>query len=746
MKAPNKIAGKIRTFFVFIMIAAIAFPLSPAQAEAVSNEARQAVDSTLQFIRGEWNSFINSASLALMPQNNGGYNPQDRASSVIGFASCPQKVILYAGEQFKVCPLALNSTGGCVHGVVCDWQTQNGSIAYVAYDGTVTAMQTGQTSVSATVGNASTDITVEVRAGLRPKLTNAQWDTDHAQDCSGTTSAPLVVDPEDPANKPDAAKSFNATGHPRFLPNAVAQASSAGTDDLPGSSNFSMGAPIFGAPGRGVGVGIALVYNSRMWTKNSNTMTFDYDQGWPAPGFRLNYGRLILNYDVAPGGFGNHLLVQPDGTRIQLASQGSNKYISTDGQHIELDTTTVPYELTYADGTVVKYNQINNKWLPNSVEDVNSNSITITYVDHNSCSSVRRVQSCTCGSGGTCSKPSRQAIDRITDTLGRHYLFYYNADGSLAEVQVPSYNNGSFDRVVAKFYYQPVTLSHNFGSMQVEGVPSGGQISALRRVYFPDTGRGYVFDEYSGYGMCTRVSMRLGMTNSLEGTETAYTRYVYQTSGQLSDAPKFAQREEWWQGKTTADGLSDSSPSIFTYGRTTDSVAKTMTNTITSMTDSVRSEMIANDDSQSVEFGLLKTHRVVDAGTNAVLFEQNYEYSNSASQSGLQRSKVFTIPDNVTANETRADMIYGTYGRMMEQVELGFRINGAFKKRRRTVYSYFDNNGDPSYLDKGLLHLVKEVKVYDAKETDSNTDDVLIARTRFQYDQNSDPNWRRLHE
>jgi hypothetical protein len=705
-------ASMIRVLIVFIMIAAIAFPTSPSQAEAISGGTREAVDSTIHFFRNGSSSLISNATLALPPQNNGGSSPQDRASRVTSFAYCPQRVILYTGEQCRLSPLPLDGTGNCVHGVACSWQTSNGSIAQIACDGTVTAMQAGQTSVTATIGYASTTTTIEVRNGPRPQMTDAQWDADHAQDCTGTASAPLVFEPDEPRNKPSAAKPFNATGHPRYNPNLAAMASSAGTDDQVGSSNFSMGIPIFAAPGRGVSAGVALVYNSRMWTKEGNTMVFDYDQGWPAPGFRLNYGRLVLNYDVASG-LGNHLLIQPDGTRLPLIRQGlTNKYLSGDGQHIELDTSAVPYELTYPDGTVVKYEEDNNRWLPKTVEDVDGNSFSITYVNRNDCSSVRRVGSCTCGSSGTCSKPARQAIDRITDSLGRHYTFWYYGDGSLAEIHAPAYDNNPNaeppDRTVAKFFYESVQLSYNFGSMQVEGVPTGGQMTALKRVFFPDTGHGYVFDEYSGYGMCQRVSMRLGMTDTVDGTTTAYTRYVYQTTGALSDAPRFAERQEWWQDKAFANGDADSMASVFTYGRTTDSTAKTATNTITSPANNERIEMVSNDDQQSSEFGLLKTHSVVDAITNAILFEQNYEYTDSSSQSGTQRTRMLTTPDNKDSDKTRTDMVYGTYGRLMEEIEFGFKDGGGFKKRRRTVYSYFDNNGDPSYLD------VEHRKIYAA--------------------------------
>src|SRR5262249_40979949 len=207
--------------------------------------------------------------------------------------------------------------------------------------------------------------------------------------------------------------------------------------------------PIFGSPGRGVGASLALTYNGRPWTKDDNTnkMVFDYDQGWPAPGFRLNYGRIIPNYNKPSGVSGNYLLIEADGTRTPLILQtGTTIYRSNDGRFIDFDTSS--NGLSYPDGTAVFYISNGSKLVPNSIKDINGNSITISYVT--SCTDAQRTEFCDCALG--CTRPPRQAINQISDTLGRFVTFYYKADGNLAEVRVAGYN-GSADRTVVKFSY-----------------------------------------------------------------------------------------------------------------------------------------------------------------------------------------------------------------------------------------------------------------------------------------------------
>lgn len=738
-----------------VMVATLLSPLPHGQAEIVGRHVRAVLDSTVDSLRG-----------AGRPLNKTSYRVQhvmeasDRATAVTRVSLCPRRLLLYVGEEYTLSPLPFDSQGEPVQGVVFTWESSDISVAEVVSDGTIIALETGKCFVTASVGHRSDKVKVEVREGKRPFLNEAQWDAEHVSDCDKPEKSPedsaistpgisavvkrpriepaIVLEPDDPAGISGAGNAANATGHPRFNANLSLQSSVASTDNQLASYNFNFTMPIFGLTGRGVDTGLTLAYNSRMWTKDGNKIVFDYDQGWPAAGFRLNYGRIVPNFDAALPGFpGNYLLIEGDGTRTPLLEtfEGSQVYRSQDGRFIEFNNTnSSDMKLTYPDGTAVTYEFNGSKLLPRKIQDINTNSIVIDYVT--SCSDALRVESCTCGSGGTCVRPPRQAIKHITDTQGRIITFHYYANGHLAEIRVPGYNNGP-SRTLVKFYYdQTFTLSYNFdSSLQVVGAPSDGRVDVLKRIYFPDTKRGYVFSGYSGYGMYTKASSRVAMTDSTEGFEVAYTEYVYQINGAQTDAPGYSQRKEWWQGKTDDSGNPVTTPAVYNYDR--QSTSSTLTSTVTGP-DQVQTVMISNNSPSSPQFGTLQTMKIIDA-QGATRFEQNYTYTIAVTHGGLQRTQLDVIPDGVTANQTRTESSFGQFGRLMELREYGFRDGGSFKLRRLTSYTYFD--GGAGYTDLGLLQLIREVKVFDTKLNGDPADDVLIARTRYTYDDNSNPDW-----
>jgi RHS repeat-associated protein len=725
----------------------MALPLSPVQAEGMGTLARRVLDSATDLLPKT--KSLGRSDARIKPKQI--ESPGQREAQVTRVRLCPRRLLMYVGEEFKLSPLPLDNSGAPVHGVVFSWISSDSQVATVASDGIVTAGKSGQCFVTASLARKQARVRVEVRGSARPRLTNAQWDVEHGNECADPEVDPdessdskqgepqfgvqllPPPDPDEPPNVNSGGSRFNATGHPRFSPNLALQSAPGSDDNQLGSSSFHLSIPILGSGGRGVGAGLNLGYNSRMWTKNPDTseMIFDYDQGWPGPGFRLNYGWIIRDYDVPVGSSGNYLLIEADGTRTPLIKQGATGvYRSNDGRYLQFAS----HILSLPNGTTVRYTLNNSRFVPVSVKDINGNSISITYVDRNagSCSDALRVEACNCGSG--CSKPARQAINYITDTLGRLITFYYYADGHLAEVRAPRYGGGTPDRVLAKFYYQTLTLSYNF-SLTVSGAPGNGQVDVLRRVYFPETGRGYVFDNYSGYGMCTHASMRLAMTDGFEGTETAYTEYVFNTTGQLSDSPEFTQRKEWWLHKTDDSGneAGPESPATYTYSRTSDST--TLTNTIAGPTgpNSVSTVMVSNNVTGAAQFGLLTEQRL-EVGA-AVKLKQGFFYDDPSSaqgSSGLQRNRVITTDDGSPANQTRTDFVYGQFGRLMTLLEFGFPSGGNFKKRRRTEYTYLDTS---AYIAASFYHLVTDIKVWDPNGTpNDDSDDVKVARTGFEYD------------
>lgn len=341
----------------------MALPFSPSQAEVVMAGVSVLFDSTASLLHTPM-PWVSSERSDARTKSKQVESAGDREARVARISLCPRRVLMYVGEQQSLSPLPLDTSGKAVHGVVFSYESSAAQIAGVATDGTVTALKAGECFVTASVGTRSAKVNVEVRDGLRPRLTNAQWEAEHANDCKDPEKDPpsafanlaiqsnrdpaatppfkaqLLPAPDDdpPPNVGAAASRPNAVGHPRFSPDLPLEASPASTDNQLGSYSFNMTIPVFGTGGRGVGVDLNLVYNSRVWTKNpaTNTMVFDYDVGWPAPGFRPNYGRIIPNYNVAIGDtFGDYLLVEADGTRTPLIAQPAPNlglYRSNDGR------------------------------------------------------------------------------------------------------------------------------------------------------------------------------------------------------------------------------------------------------------------------------------------------------------------------------------------------------------------------------------------------------------------------------
>jgi RHS repeat-associated protein len=542
---------------------------------------------------------------------------------------------------------------------------------------------------------------------------------------------------------------YNAVGSPRFAPQEDSKVGAAKTKNALGSYSFQFTAPILGLGGRGIGTELGLVYNSRLWEKNASSMTFNYNKGWPAAGWSIGYGRIIQNYDNTGTGDqsgsgssnapGNYLLVQPDGSRIFLQQYYDSQFgrwlhKSTDGTFIQFNT--VAGKLRYPDGTLVKYDMLeNNRLLPKSIRTRNGDQTTISYKTF-----VKDQQ-----------EPNnfkyRWAINTITDSLGRIIQFHYygekdsngdvveeykadeangRPDDALAAITVPDFG-GSTNRTLVKLYYQNITLTYNF-SLTVDSTSnpaSGSTLTVLKRIYFPSTGTGYLFPDYSNYGMIRYISVRNNMTGAAgtvtDGTEIAYTKYTFQETGTLSDSPQYTTRSEWWQGKTDDNGNPTSSPTNYNYSRTLDNGLLTETDTVT-YPNGLQVDTVSDNNPSSFSYGKVLYAYYKDGAT--ILREMDYTYTTPA-DGGIQLSQVITIDD--AQQKAKVSYDFGSYGRVTNFYEYGFKA-GTWTVKRRTAYQYSD---DANYLALNLLRLVTEVDVYDAGVDNDNANDVLKAKTVY---------------
>jgi len=347
-----------------------------------------------------------------------------------------------------------------------------------------------------------------------------------------------------------------------------------------GSGNFQFAAPLLGLPGRGTSISLGAAYNSRLWNKAGNQISFDIDRGWPAPGFSLGFGKL-LGMGVYNGG----MLVDADGTRhgyigsLNVYNWGTH-FVghTTDGSLIDYSYWSgtgggiVSAQAQLPNGTTIYYGAAGpGAVYPTQIEDANGNYITITYVGN-----------------------SGPRIQTVSDTLGRVILFYYDSNNLLTAVTTPGLGGGT--RELARFHYHQLSLNYGFSGLTPVVRDSNPWV--IDAIYYPATSTGYWFgdtDSYSSYGMLAKVVEQRGMgfsasslsdMGSVSQGQTSRTEsYNYPLSPDyiLTDAPTYTSMTESW----TRDGTNLDSATT-TYDAHENSTPRSVTITLPNGTKSTQ--------------------------------------------------------------------------------------------------------------------------------------------------------------
>ncbi len=500
----------------------------------------------------------------------------DRRAQVARVRVSPARYVGYSGDTLTFDAIGTNFARETVQGVAFDnWESSDPSTVEIDATGRATFLRPGSAVITCSAGAAAGVAQILVRPGRRPRQTDAEWKVD--QDLLPDTESssiggllPSLFDKLAPtAYAQGGGYSGNDFGYnelwsePRNLVgapgNRAIEPASLGPV-LPEGSNFNFSVPLIGLGGRGVGAALTLYYNSRVWSRHGNAVTFSPVGGFPFAGFSAGFGR-VLTYGTPTAT--SYVFVEPDGTRHYLGtgnSGTSTTYNTTDGSNLTFVYSTggrgaPPTAIYYPDGTQLGVTLVNNRYVVNSVKDTNGNYVSLSY------------------KSGVL---SLLAIDFVTDTQGRKIQFNYNPAGNLISITAPGYGGTAGNpvtRTVAQFDYQSRTLGYNFSGLTVENAPTGA-VEVLRHIYFPATNTGSLFT-YSDYGMIHDVSNRRQMTidgNGVisDGVESASVEFNYPTAGstQLTDVPAFTQRTETTSGSPTG---------TYTYSATTDSLAQTMT-------------------------------------------------------------------------------------------------------------------------------------------------------------------------
>jgi len=206
---------------------------------------------------------------------------------------------------------------------------------------------------------------------------------------------PVPGDPTWDQYQTELAQPKNDVGIMPHRPTEVANASTA--INL-ASQNYSFTAPILQLAGRGVGVSLAAVYNSRVWSETGSFMNWDADEGFPAPGWRLDFGSISPSFVDQTTGQTAHLLIQPDGARrlLRQITGQPGQFQTVDSSFIQFDSST--RVLKTPNGQQIQYQQVTvgstSRYVPTQIKDVNGNYLSIQYL------------------------PGSSRISQITDTIG----------------------------------------------------------------------------------------------------------------------------------------------------------------------------------------------------------------------------------------------------------------------------------------------------------------------------------------
>lgn len=562
-----------------------------------------------------------------------------------------------------------------------------------------------------------------IRPGQRPSQTDAEWDADQkslsndGSTTSGSTGSSAsfghsLLDSLLPIAQAQSCQSLDGdaydsgfdavwsdppTGNPR---NRAIEGYPLGSI-LPSGRNFNFAVPIYSLGGRGLGTSLILYYNSKVWSTNGSTIVFNPVQGWPFAGFSIGFGRI---FTYGSGSTTKYVLIDPDGTRRFLGTGSettSTTYTTNDGSHIIfVGSKNNGGWLYFNDGTQVAISVVNNRLLPTEIKDTNGNYVSIAYKQYD-----------------ISTFPWVQAIDYITDTLGRVIEFEYDSCDRLSLIKVPKFNDTN-PRELVRFGYTAVSVSNSFSGLTVLNRPTGN-VSALKHVYFPDTQTGYKFD-YSAYGMIYNVSLRKSMSYNggtqviSDGTEKAAVSFNYPTTASsLTAAPRFSQRTE----------TATSAPSA-TYSYATNTGSGTETYTIT-RPDS--SQVLMTRSTTGSNNGLLIETEIKNA-SSVTMGKRVYTYANDGG--GFPQIQSVTSYDDA-GTPTKTDFDFDSYGNVTNTRQYGHQISGQWKVRRRTRMVY---KTDTAYINAFLRSLVTETNVYDALENTSDGDDVMISKSTITYD------------
>lgn len=298
-----------------------------------------------------------------------------------------------------------------------------------------------------------------------------------------------------------------------------------------------------------------------------------------------------------------------------------------------------------------------------------------------------------------------QAINTITDTLGRVIQFNYDPDGKLISVTGPALAGGT--KTYASFTWNQVALAYAFTLSVVDSpTPSGTLINVITACrYANNTGYDFI---YGDWGIVKEIK-QVSSTGALRSSVS----YNYPTTATaLSDHPTFTTQ-------TVNDGSQDA---IWTYG-----VVKSgglvrefrLTSPLVGGTQATTTTFLFTTGWQT---GLVEKVTVASGGTTFRTITNTWTQDSpgSAILTNPRVTSVTTTLENTPPQQSKVEFSYTTYGNVSEVREFDYGPTLA----RKTQADYQTGAG---YTNLHILDRPVQVRVYDAAGA-------LKARTDLEYD------------
>lgn len=456
------------------------------------------------------------------------------------------------------------------------------------------------------------------------------------------------------------------------------------------SGNYNWSLPVAGLKGRGgLDLGLALTYNSLVWTKAGSSIEFDADRGFPGPGFRLGFPAIEPKFVDSIVGVNAYLLIMPTGARVEVRQVGTtNTYESADSSYIQIvDNGSAGLLVRTPNGTQLIYQLIAGEYRCTQVEDRNGNFITANY-------------------------NSFGHISNVVDTLGRTITFNYDASQLNLLQSITQTWNGT-THTWASFTYGSVTLQTNFTGLTLVGAQNGQSINVPTQITLAD-GSYFTF-QYTSWGQVFKIT-RFAADNH----ELSHVSYDLPptASGAQTDCPRFTQRRdsaENWNGGAEAITSYIFDPVNLTGGQATTPDGTQYKETYGTST---------------WQRGLTIQTQVLSGGVVKKTTTTSYTQDDTTQVFKLNPRVIETNVTDEAGNRRRVTTAYNTLCTLPSGAECSlpsdvseYAADAATVLRR----THTDYNLGSAYLNARILGLPATVSVFDGNN-------VLASQVGYQYD------------